>query len=64
MKQESSSVEKFILKVLQGMLDSDFCIAHQPGIVFGKNCSGFYEPFVAGFFSALKLDQFNQKYDR
>lgn len=27
---------------------SDFCAAHQSGIVFGKNCSGFYEPFVAG----------------
>ena len=62
MKQESSSVEKFILKVL-------FCLALcviAPGMSFSTLLMplGLYEPFVTGFFSALKLDQFNQKYDR
>ena len=62
MKQESSSVEKFILKVL-------FCLSLSviaPGMSFSTLLMplGLYEPFVTGFFSALKLDQFNQKYDR
>lgn len=62
MKQESSSVEKFILKVL-------FCLVLSviaPGMSFSTLLMplGLYEPFVTGFFSALKLDQFNQKYDR